>query len=251
MTATNRVQTMSNVELVKIYYAGVAANKHLPQNYLIKEPACNGYGRALIIQGDKRTMVFDPFNFQGWDIANHAGELNVLVNGRQQPTERYELDVKFWRKFLLDKWHYFAQLGMQKDWLRASTIMKALGADVPKVMPAEAIAAMEAEGEDVSGIIAQKPKKQRSAGKEMRAEGFKPLKRESKRGKVCEFFLRDVPQPIVECMSKYDMTRSNVLSHLSCANRDQGWGYELVGDCVKVVVPDGCEPWEDEVDVLS
>ena len=59
--------------------------------------------------------------------------------------------------------------------------------------------------------------------------------------------MQDTPQPIVECMSKFEMSRSNVLSHLSCANRDQGWGYELTGDCVKVIIPEGEEPWVFDV----
>lgn len=239
-----------NVELVKVYYGGAHCNKVLPQSYLIKEPEGNGYARALIIQGDKRTLVFDPFNFKGWNIANHAGELNTLVGGRtgtQAPVERYDMDVEFWKKFLLERWHHFSKLGMNKDWLRASIILKEIGADVPKVMTAEAVAALEAQGEDISEIIVQKPKKQRSDGKEMDAEKFKPLKKDSKRGKVCDFFLKDTPQPIVDCMSELDMTRSNVLSHLSCANRDQGWGYELTGDCVKVVIPEGVEAWVFDV----
>lgn len=236
-----------NVELIKVYYAGAHANKVLPQNYHIKEPAGNGYARALIIQREKRTLVFDPFNFQGWDVANHCGEINVLNNGHQEPAPRYDMDVEFWKKFLLEKWHHFAALNMNKDWLRASIIMKELGAEVPKVMTAEAVDAMEANGEDVTGIIIQKPKKQRSAGKEVNPEGFKPLKKQSKRGMVCDFFLKDTPQPIVECMSEFGMSRSNVLSHLSCANRDQGWGYDIVGDCVKTVVPEGEEPWEFDI----
>lgn len=236
-----------SVELIKVYYAGSHANKVLPQNYHIKEPAGNGYARALIIQREKRTLVFDPFNFQGWDVANHAGEINILVKGRQMPAPRYDMDVEFWKAFLLDKWHHFAKLGMQKDWLRASIIMKELGAEVPKVMTAEAVAVMEANGEDVADIIIQKPKKQRSPGKQVNPEIFKSLKKQSKRGKVCDFFLKDTPQPIVECMSEFGMTRSNVLSHLSCANRDQGWGYEIVGDCVKTIVPEGSEPWEFDI----
>lgn len=240
------------VELVSVYYAGAAANKFLPQSYLIKEPEANGYGRALVIQGPRTSLVFDPFNFMGWNIANHAGELNVLdENKKQVPAPRLPLDVEFWKEFLLKKWKHFSSLGMQKDWSRASIVMKALGAEVPKVMTQDVADALQAEGVDMSDIIVQKPKKVRSAGKQVIPEKFKPLKRLSKRGSVCEFFLNDVPQPIVECMTKLSMSRSNVLSHLCCANRDQGWGYELTGDCVKVVIPDGATPWEEAFDVLD
>lgn len=236
-----------NIDLVQVYYPGAAGAKHLPQRYSILQPETNGYARALVLRGEKRSMIFDPFNFKGWEVGNDCGELNVLNNGRREPAPSYEVDVEFWKKFLLDKWHYYSSLGMQKDWLRASVIMKELGAEVPKVMTAEAIATMEAKGEDTTGIIAQKPKKLRSAGKDVKPEIFKQLKRDSKRGKVCDFFLQDTPQPIVECMSKFEMSRSNVLSHLSCANRDQGWGYELTGDCVKVIIPEGEEPWVFDV----
>lgn len=254
------ITEFGGVELVTAYYGGSHCNKVLPQAYLIKEPAGNGYARALIMQGEKNTLIFDPFNFQGWNIANHAGELNTLPRdiaargkdrgytvGRGEPVERLPLDVAFWQEFLLKQWTHFSRLGMQKDWVRASTIMKALGGEVPKVITAEAAEAMAESGADMTDVIVQKAKKQRSAGKPLNAEGFKVLKRDSKRGQVCDFFLKDTPQPIVECMSTLDMSRSNVLSHLSCANRDQGWGYELLGDCVLVTVPEGVHPWVADV----
>lgn len=236
---------MGTVELIKVYYAGAKANKVLPQNYHIREPAGNGYAHALVIRDvGKTVLVFDPFNFQGWNIASHAGEINTFDKRTQTqtPLPGLELDKEFWLEFLLNKWQYFTQLNMTKDWQRAAVIIKALGGEVPKVVGSEAEAAL------IDGaIVVKKGKTQRSEGKPCVPEVFKPLKKSSKRGAVVDFFYKDTPQSVPECLSTLGITRSNMLSHLYCANRDQGWGYEITGDCIRTVTPEGEQTvWIDE-----
>lgn len=82
--------------------------------------------------------------------------------------------------------------------------------------------------------------RKRTSGKPVVVEALKPIPEPGKRATVARMFVSGF-FPIAEAMTKLDLDRSAVLSHLFTINKENGLGYELSEDSAmaRLIVPDG------------
>ena len=84
--------------------------------------------------------------------------------------------------------------------------------------------------------------KKRTSGKPINPDALRPIPEPGKRATVARMFVSGF-FPIAEAMSKLDLDRSAVLSHLFTINKENGLGYELSEDSqqARLLVPEGHE----------
>lgn len=205
----------------------------------VKSPPNSGWSHAFLIdKGGKMVTLFCPYTLEGFQVTRSCAERasmsmdlkyrpsdkNPMVNvedGYQQWTEERQARLL---KIVLGNWDMAGRLSLPgKDYDTAAMVINMLGGSVPlRIVP--------------EGAEPDKPR----GGKEADVLGLlKPVKRESKRGLVLQFFL-PAPRSIREAMAEFGTTRSNVLSHLFILQKDHGIGYSLAGDAATITLPPGC-----------
>lgn len=224
----------------RIYWvAGEMPTKDRSLTNDVKTPPNSGWSHAFLIdKGGKLVTLFCPFTLESFQVTRGCGELasmsmdrrykpnpaNPMLNvedGWQPWTKEREAKLL---KIILDNWAMAGRLSLpSKDYDVAAMVINMLGGEVPLRVVAE-------------GAEPDKPR----GGKEADVLGLlKPVKKESKRGKVLEFFLPQ-PRSIREAMAEFSTTRSNILSHLFILQKDHGIGYSLTGDAATIMLPAGC-----------
>ncbi|UUV44815.1 hypothetical protein RCRUDOLPH_48 [Rhodobacter phage RcRudolph] len=205
----------------------------------VKNPPNSGWSHAFLIdKGGKLVTLFCPFTLESFQVTRSCGELaSMSMDRRYKPSAKNPMlnEQDGWQpwskereakllKIVLDNWAMAGRLSLPgKDYDVAAMVINMLGGEVPLRVIAE-------------GAEPDKPR----GGKEADVLGLlKPVKRESKRGKVLEFFLPQ-PRSIREAMAEFSTTRSNVLSHLFILQKDHGIGYTLTGDAASIQLPAGC-----------
>ncbi len=205
----------------------------------VKTPPNSGWSHAFLIdKGGKLVTLFCPFTLESFQVTRGCSELaSMSMDRRYKPSDKNPLlNVEDgWQpwtkereakllKTVLDNWAMAGRLSLPgKDYDVAAMIINMLGGEVPLWVVAE-------------GAEPDKPR----GGKEADVLGLlKPVKKESKRGKVLEFFLPQ-PRSIREAMAEFSTTRSNILSHLFILQKDHGIGYTLTGDAASIQLPAGC-----------
>ena len=213
------------IELTRVYYVKGTSPKYSRNRFHVKEPPTAGWQHAFVMDlGNSRARLFCPFTLQSWVIPHDAGEIAGLNRLPVEPEKWVVLIGRNWRE-------YFAQ-GRECDFVTAATVLDRLGAKPP----------------DLGGVVqgsgsrrrsgAQTERKVRSNGKPVVEEALRQIKPTGRRADVARFFLE--PASVPACMAKLELTRSGVLSHLYCINRDHGLGYDLLsGDTARLVVPKG------------
>jgi len=220
MSKTKGAEPPPPMRYATVYYQRGPAPKGSGIRFGVQDPPTSGYSRAFILPGSKTSTIFCPFTLESFRVDNGCAEVDAAKDVAQW-------DERKLATLVTDNCERFTRLGFQRDFDVAAMVLTHLGAEVPKFLPPE-----PAEGEEPS----------KRGGKELNLEGFRPVKRASKRGAVAEFFLSgEGPQSIREAMARLDLSRSGVLSHLFCLNRDHGVGYELVNDCARLIVPEGLD----------
>lgn len=190
----------------------------------VKDPPCAGWMHAVVIPGEKRSVIFCPYTLQAFSVRNSCGELE----GAKEPKNP---DAKAFVIHTIEKhWKECQSYGWSRDYDTAALVLRRLGTAVPTQV-------MRGGEEDV----------RKKGGKTADGELKKPVKRTSKRGKFLEWMLEeDGSRSVREAMAEFGMTRSNVLSYLYMLKKDHGIGYELVGGIATVQVPDGAgSPFDD------
>lgn len=184
----------------------------------VKDPPTNGWSTAFLMEGEKSVTVFCPWTFTSYRLPKLCFE---LLDNPELPLfpEKHGAMIR-------ERWERFHGYGFDRDYDMAAVVLTKLGQEVPQYGPREL-----RPGEE--------PKTPRSSGKAVVTEALKPIKPNGRRADVTRFFLVEGHASIREAMAKLDMTRSGVLSHLFCINRDHGLGYELTGDGARLVVPEG------------
>lgn len=200
---------------IKTYYVRGGAPKFWKHRYEISDPPTSGFSHAVVIDGIKRSTILCPYTLETYQVSNNCGEL----------AESVDVSISFRRlgEIITNTWEQCVKLGFQRQYQIAALVLAAIGQPVPKILPPPVAA-----GEHGS-----------RGGKDFDPKALKPVNPESKRGKVAAFFNQPEPQSIHEAMARLELTRSGVLSHLFCLNRDHGIGYELGNDCASLVVPEG------------
>lgn len=205
----------------------------------VKSPPCSGWSHAFLIdKGGKMVTLFCPFTLEGFQVTRTCAEIGSMgMDIKYKPSDKNPLlsvedGWKEWDKdrearllkIILQNWDMAGRLSLpSKDYDTAAMVISMLGGTVPlRVVP--------------EGAEPDKP----HGGKEADVLGLlKPVKRESKRGKVLQFFLPQ-PRSIREAMAEFGYSRSNVLSHLFILQKDHGIGYTLTGDAATITLPAGC-----------
>lgn len=205
----------------------------------VKNPPNSGWSHAFLIdKGGKLVTLFCPFTLESFQVTRNCGELaSMEMDKKYRPSDKNPmLNVEDgWQdwtreradkllKLILDNWDMAGRLGLpNRDFDVAAMVISMLGGEVPLRVVAE-------------GAEPDKPR----GGKEADVLGLlKPVKKESKRGLVLQFFLPQ-PRSIREAMAEFSTTRSNILSHLFILQKDHGIGYSLTGDAATIMLPAGC-----------
>lgn len=214
----------------KIHYSGGAGE--------IKNPPCNGHSSAFLIdKGAKLVVIFCPYTMESFQVSRKDGDLLSMTreleytNNPNEPGTYTPIGYKPWShdrtdrlvKCILDNWAIRTKFSLPTDYDTAALVLRMLNAEVPLHV--------RKESDD--------PEKLRG-GKEADVLGLlKPVKKDSKRGLVLQFFLPQ-PRSIREAMAEFGYSRSNVLSHLFILQKDHGIGYALTGDAATITLPAGC-----------
>lgn len=204
------------VRFVRLYYCAGGSPKHWTYRYEISDPPTSGFSHAVVLLGEKRSTILCPYTLESFQVNNRCGEL----------AQAHKVDISPERLggVIRDAWERCVRLQQQRDFGVPALVLTALGQAVPKNLPRPTAAAEASRG-----------------GKTVLEGQLRPVNPASRRGQVARFFLagNGQPQSIHEAMARLGLTRSGVLSHLFCLNRDHGVGYDLSGDCATLRVPDG------------
>lgn len=203
------------VRFVKLYYCAGGSPRFWKFKYEIQSPPCSGFCHAIVLLGEKRSTILCPYTLESFQVNNKCGEL-AQAKLVDYPVEKIGA-------LITKSWEQCVKLQFQRDYSIAALALAALGQPVPKFAPVAA--ADSGDG--------------RRGGKETVEAELKPVNPNSRRGQVATFFATGELQSVHEAMARLDLTRSGVLSHLFCLNRDHGVGYELVRDCARLLIPEG------------
>lgn len=208
---------LDGVEFWRVYYVDGSMPKGHPGfgRYSAKRPPFSGYSHALVIGSPPRITLLCPDTLVANQLSNHKpGELVT----REQLTERRvrELGSK-----LVRTWGRLASLGVQADYDVAALVLTRMGIKVPT---------------DLRPTRGQGDEDREPRGKPAADSLIRPIGRETKRGRVAEFFLGE-PKSVREAMARFSMTRSAVLTHLHGLHSQCGVGYSLTGDAAEVLLP--------------
>lgn len=213
-----------SLDYVRLYWMRGTAPKGVRTDYDVKDPPCLGFARALVLRGEKRSVIFCPFSFTSYQVRNHCAELEL--------SEPVSLDTDWMLSHMREKWDKFQTIGMNLDYDTAALIFKRLGATVPEQL-------LRGGEEDT----------RQRGGKTVAVLLAKPVKRNGKRGQFLQWFMDGGgTRSVREAMAQFSMTRSNALSYLFMLNKDHGIGYELIGDNAVLHFPEGCtDPFATEL----
>lgn len=189
----------------------------------VTDPPYPGYGHVIVLDSEKSCTLFCPFTFTTYNVSHRSMEYASLRCGVQSPQIGRLAD------HIKRKWADWSKLGSRVDFGMAAVILRKLGFEAPAI-------AYEVDPEE--------PPAQRK-GKAIQEELKKPVKRNSKRGKVLTWFLADGggPKAIQGCMAEFGISRSNALSYLFMLNKDHGIGYSLGGNTATVHIPGNIDPF--------
>lgn len=205
-----------SVELARTYFMNGPAPKGTRYPFALQDPPTSGHGLVLMMRGEKRSTLLCPFSLRSYQVPNHFSEVASSTVIETTPERLIALLTKSWEDSVF--------MGLQRDFAVAALALTELGGPVPKMAP---VVLAEGEVAKVQG------------GKAIDSSNLRVVNPESKRGAVAKFFSASQPQSLHEAMARLDLTRSGVLSHLHCLNRDHGVGYSLAGDCATLLIPDG------------
>ena len=220
------MQVAEGLEWLKIYWYSGTTPKGARFSNSVKDPPCNGWQRAFLLRGEKRSTIFCPFSFQTYDVPNGCSEI-------ERADEPDAFRPIFMRKLLEGNWKQMQSFGWQRSYDICARVMRLLDWPVPEQI-------MAGGGAD----------DRRKGGKETADRLLKPVKADGKRGLFLKWFLDGGgSRSVREAMLEFDMTRSNALSYLFILQKTHGIGYTLVGDTATVILPEGCtNPFKEAED---
>lgn len=197
------------ISLIKIYYVrGLIPKSSF--RYAIKSPPTCGYQLALLIDISQknRRIILCPYTLETFNVPENCAEIQ-LSEPSDIPFERIVKQIK-------NKWKELHASGEQRQFDIIANALKQLGSEVP----------------DLSYIVKRVRKnvvKKDSSpkGKPM-GDSFRSIKSPSIRANIALEFRKRTS--IHAAMAKFNMTRSNVLSHLFCIQKYHGFGYTLYED---------------------
>jgi hypothetical protein len=214
------------LKVARVYFVHGACPKDWARRNMIQNPPCSGYGIVVVLpSGGASSLLFSPFTLESWMVHNRmSSEMASAV----YLEDLVDLDFGRVAEAIKRAWLRHASYGAARDYDLAASVLRRLGHEPPAATPA---------------AIAVEDGRRQKGGKEP-GEETKPMRRGTKRAAVAEFFLETAS--VREAMHELGLTRSGVLSHLHCIRKYNGFGYEVVGDSARLLVPDGRELFDDE-----
>lgn len=213
------------------YFVQGAMSPGYRVNELLSPPV-TGWSHVVIRDGEKQCMIFDPYTLSTFTVSHRSMEYASL----RTPKQAFRPGSMC--KHLRAKWASYEELGFRGDFGMAAHIMRALGEEPPAIK--SHLIEVDDFGDPIETNVARR-------GKVVQEELKKLVKRNSKRGKVLEWFLAEGggPKSLQVCMETFKITRSNALSYLFMLNKDHGIGYVLGGNTATVQVPGDINPFSE------
>lgn len=263
---------LEGIRYVRAYYTGMPlVHPDAILRYEIMDPPCSGEQGALILepndQGKKkkktdRLTLFCPFTLQSYMITPEAGELHrtkmlkvekpaiegiketrtevVKTKVKRPETELTEEKVDRLARIITENWERRCRLSLGFDLDIAALVLARMGKPIPEARPTVKKDSLTGEA--------------KKSGKPAADALIKPVKAESKPGRVLAFYLGS-RKSIQEGMAEFGATRSALQSNLYGLWKDNGIGYSLSADMVDIILPKGCkDPFsmtEDNSDILG
>lgn len=193
-------------------------------------PPVTGWSHVIVKDGDKQCMIFDPCSLSTLTVSHRSMEYASLrIPNLPFKSSSLISQIK-------NKWHEREELSMSCDFGMASHILRAFGVEPPAIKMPE----VDDFGDPLQNQVARRGKTEQEALK-------KPVKRNSKRGKLLSWFLAEGggPKSLQVCMDVFKISRSNALSYLFMLNKDHGIGYVLGGNTATVHIPGNIDPFQD------
>lgn len=222
---------MSHITYCQTFFVngGVGAkNKSFSRSrFEVKDPPCNGSSRAFFIrpdpepEGQKRkrqatVTIFSPFNLEAYVVSENAAEVRYA--------HAVDLDTTRVVAIIKRSWETCQKYGFQRAYDVAALVLTDLGQEVPTKLEA------------VGARAEQQNKKK--GGKPVNEEKLSSVKPGGKRAQVAEAFDNPEPVSMLEIMARLGMSRNTVLTHLHRLHTEHGVGYEVIGDCARLVYPE-------------
>lgn len=180
-------------------------------------PPTSGWSSCFVMDPGptaRYATLFCPFAFTSHRVSKEGLEWFSL-----QPVD---FNRAFMELYLPEQWASATRFGFQRAFDQAASVMRALDVPVPTT-------SSSAKNEtEVRG------------GKEVGSKLKKPVKRKSRRGEVLAFYLEQESRSVREGVAEFGITRSNLLSQLYCLQKDHGVGYAIIGESVRITLPEGC-----------
>ena len=184
----------------------------------VSNPPTHGNSHAFVIPPEKHTgmiTLFCPYSMQAFVIKENSLEVHRAPD--IELTDKYRKSLI---RIIMENWDAG---GEGKSYSTAITVLKFLGAPVPELKQVDELA----------------PEKRKSTGgKPVADKLIKLVKKNSKRGKIAEFFMQG-QKTLFEAMSLFGVTRSGALTHLHNLNSTHGLGYVLnANNTVDILIPE-------------
>jgi hypothetical protein len=219
---------MSNepeLRVARTYFVRGTCPKDWRFKNAIQNPPCSGQGLVVVLRGTKTSIVFSPFTLESWTVPNSGC---CEIEYAKWFDDLVDMDFSKVAEAIKSAWLRLAVHQLPRDYDLAASILRRLGHEPPCETPA---------------AVAVESGKKSKGGKDPERE-TRPMRRNSKRAQVAEFFMETAS--VREAMNKLELTRSGVLSHLHCIHKYNGFGYEVVGDAARLLVPDGHRLFDGE-----
>jgi hypothetical protein len=191
----------------------------------IQSPPCSGYGLAVVLYGAKTSIVFSPVTLESWVVPNSGC---CEMDTAKWFSDLVDIDFSDVAKVVKNTWLRLVKHQLPGDFDLAASILRRLGHEPPCETPAAVAVGL--------GKISK-------GGKDPETE-TKPIKRGLKRAQVAEFFMNTAS--IKEAANILGVTRSGVMSHLRDIHKCNGFGYEVIGDAARLLIPDGHKLFDGE-----
>lgn len=205
-----------SIRLVTTYFVKGVSPKNWIVKPAIRNPSVSGNAVALIIDGKKTSVIFSPITLEAWTVDNECLEIVRAKEIELDKEKVADTITRMWEKCQL------LHTTQGKSFPVAASILKEWGYKVPTDIQRD-------DGEE----------RKSHGGKETDMDRLKPVNEKTRRGQVAALFKDGQTVSIHEACSAVDMNRSGLLSHLHGIHKYHGIGYELVGDCARLTIPDG------------
>lgn len=213
------------IGLFRTYLMHGAPPKGLTTPFGCTDAPVLGFSIVTIDGEGANRRIFSPYHV--WSTVVEVSDAEVV---QAKPVD-YQAENLI--KLIRGMARSYSALGISGDFEAASSVIVALGGEPLDLRPQQ-------EPDEPEVAVTKKTGGQEAATKLKRA-----LVRGSKRGQIVELLMDKGGMTFEQMMKVTGHSRSNILSHLYCARRDNGIGYVVEGESISLILPEGlADPFE-------